>query len=106
MNNLLEEVHAEKSSTSPPGGKTWYLPHHGVFNPNKPGKIHIAFDCGAEFQGRSLNKDLLSGPDLTNQIVGVLTRFREEEIGIMADIQSMYYQVFIPKDQRSFTRFL
>ena len=53
-----------------------------------------------------MNKDLLSGPDLTNQIVGVLTRFREEEIGIMADIQSMYYQVFIPKDQRSFTRFL
>lgn len=63
-------------------------------------------DCGAAYQGRSRNKELLSAPDLTNHIVGILTRFQTEEIGIMADIETMFYQVLIPENQRSFTRFL
>lgn len=23
----------------------WYIPHHGVYNPKKPGKIRVVFDC-------------------------------------------------------------
>ena len=23
----------------------WYIPHHGVYNPTKPGKIRVVFDC-------------------------------------------------------------
>ena len=72
MDNLLRSGYAERSGASP-AGKTWYIPHHGVYHPSKPGKIRVVFDCSAEFQGRSINKELLSGPDLTNQIIGVLT---------------------------------
>ena len=64
------------------------------------------FDCSAEFGGTSLNKQLLSGPDLTNQLVGVLTRFREEQVAYIADIEAMFHQVHIPDDQRSLLRFL
>ena len=78
MDNLLRGGYAKRSDASP-AGKTWYIPHHGVYYPSKPGKICL-FDCSAEFQGRSINKELLSGPDLTNQIIGVLTRFREEKL--------------------------
>ena len=53
----------------------WYIPHHGEYHPSKPRKIRVVFNCGAQFPGRSLNKELLTGPDLTNPIVGVLTRF-------------------------------
>ena len=38
----------------------------------------------------NINREHLSGPDLTNQIMGIMTRFREEEIAFMADIEAMY----------------
>ena len=47
----------------------------------------------------SLNKQLLQGPDLTNPIVGVLSRFRQEAVCLTADLQSMFHQVRVePKD--------
>ena len=36
--------------------------------------IRMVFDGSSEFQGRSLNKKLFSGPDFTNQTVGVLSK--------------------------------
>ena len=64
----------------------WYLPHHGVINENKPGKISVVFDGSCKFQGHSLNQYLLQGPDLNNTLVGVLTRFRLAPVAISCDI--------------------
>ncbi|XP_068759701.1 uncharacterized protein [Montipora capricornis] len=36
-------------------GKAWYIPHHGVYHPRKPGKIRVVFYCSAKFNGVSLN---------------------------------------------------
>ena len=82
------------------------LPHHGVYNQNKPGKVHVVFDLIAEFRGALLNKSLLPGPDLANQIIDVLLRFREEPVAVTGDIETMYHQVKIPVKQRSFLQFL
>ena len=35
-----------------------------------------------------------------------MTRFREEKIVFMADIEAMYYQVLVPDDQQTFLKFL
>ena len=50
----------------------WYVPHHGIYNPHKPGKIRVVFDSSAKFRGVSLNSMLCKGPNLTNSLVGVL----------------------------------
>ena len=78
MDDLIRKGYAEKSTKEAPEGRTRYIPHHGVYHRSKPGKIRVVFDCSAEFKEVSLNKNLMSGPDLTNQIVGVLTRFHED----------------------------
>ncbi|XP_072051190.1 uncharacterized protein [Amphiura filiformis] len=86
-------------------GRMWYLPHHGVYHPTKK-KLRVVFDCAASFQGFSLNKNLLQGPDLMNSLVGVVLRFRQEHIAIMADIQAMFNQVKVPTKDRDLLRFL
>ena len=59
-----------------------------TYHPNKPGKIRVVFDISAEYKGTCLSKKLLPGPDLTNQITGVLLRFREEHVRVMGDIEA------------------
>lgn len=80
----------------------WYLPHHPVSNPRKPEKTRVVFDCAATYGGTSLNKKLMQGPDLTNTLIGVLTRFRQERTAIMADVESMFYQVHVSPQDRNF----
>ena len=85
---------------------TWYLPHHPVFHPTKPGKTHIVFDAAAKFEDTSLNDNLLQGPNLANEIVDVLIRFRKERVAVVADIQEMFHQVKVPEKDRDSLRFL
>ena len=76
-----------------------------MYHPTKK-KVRVVFDCSSKFKGKSLNQELLQGPDLTNQLVGVLTRFRQHPIATMGDISSMFYQVMIPESQRRYVKFL
>ncbi|XP_048747853.2 uncharacterized protein LOC125660050 [Ostrea edulis] len=106
MNELIERNHAEVAPALHSGEECWYLPVFGVYHPKKPGQIRCVFDSSATFEGVSLNGVLLSGPDLTNSLIGVLMRFRTEQIGIMADIQKMFYSFTVREDHRNFLRFL
>ena len=106
VNDMIEQGYCEAVDDSGPEGKLWYLPHHGVYHPEKPGKIRVVFDCSAKFNGVSLNTNLLPGPNITNSLIGVLLRFRREKIAIQADIKSMFHQVRIPAEDRDLLRFL
>ncbi|KAK3752078.1 hypothetical protein QZH41_005573 [Actinostola sp. cb2023] len=69
-------------------------------NPQKPEKLRVVFDCGAKYCGTSLNDQLYQGPDLTNNLLGVLTRFCQDPVAMVADIEAMFHQVQVdPKDQ-------
>ena len=48
----------------------------------------------------------MSGPDLANQTVGVITRFYEEPVAVIGDIESIFHQVFVPENDRSLLRLL
>ena len=79
---------------------------HAVQHPAKPGKVRVVFDCSAKYHGKSLNDELLQGPDLTNSLVGVLTRFRQDSVAFMSDVQAMFHQVRVNPEDRSALRFL
>ena len=64
------------------------------------------FDSAAKFRNTSLNDQLLQGPDFTNSLVGVLLRFREERVALMADIEKMFHQVRVKPEDCEALRFL
>lgn len=82
----------------PAGKPLWYLPHHPVFHDQKPGKVRVVFDCAARFGDTSLNDQLLQGPDMTNNLTGVLLRFRQEPIALMAEVEQMFHPVRVVPD--------
>ena len=109
MQNLVDNGHAERvtgSDEESNDNSVWYIPHHGVYHPQKPDKIRVVFDCSASFENESLNSHLLQGPDLTNKLIGVLCRFRQEPVAVMCDIEQMFYQFHVSPEHRNYLRFL
>ena len=90
MDDLVANGFSKKATSPSTVDSTWFLPH-GVYHPCKPGKIRVVLDCSTEFHDTSLNKELPPGPDLTSQLVGVLTRFRAEEVAFMVDIEAIFH---------------
>ncbi|CAI5649405.1 unnamed protein product [Oreochromis niloticus] len=108
MSNIITKGYAVKVPEKDLGrddGKVWYLPHHGVYHPKKH-KLRVVFDCGASYKGTTLNDQLLQGPNLTSTLLGVIIRFRQEEVAIMADVEAMFHQVKVPDEDSDLLRFL
>ncbi|XP_026730254.1 uncharacterized protein LOC113495628 [Trichoplusia ni] len=105
IQTLIENGYAEKAPVRTTKGKTFYLPHFAVVHPVKR-KPRIVFDAAAKYEGRSLNDALLAGPDLLQSLFGVLLRFREGPVAVMADIQDMFLRVKVKEDDRDCLRFL
>ncbi|XP_033744281.1 uncharacterized protein LOC117330169 [Pecten maximus] len=105
MKNITDRCHAEEAPPITDDRERWYLPLFGVYHPKKPGKIRGVFDSSATFQDMSLNQILMKGPDLTNNLLGVLLRFRKGRVAVTADIQQMFYCFSVRPDHRDFLRF-
>lgn len=74
MQEYLDKGYARKTDGEPRESmprRTWYLPHHPVFNEKKPDKIRVVFDGAARYKGTSINNhlpfNLQSGPRTTAQ---------------------------------------
>ena len=66
----------------------------------------MVFNLSAEFQGVSLNKELLPGPDVMNSLVGVLIRFCQDNIATMCDIDQMFNSFHVDPKHQNFLPFL
>lgn len=108
MEDMLKKGYAEKvpkQDLLKPQNNIYYLTHFGVRHKTKH-KLRIVFDASLKCQGVSLNDVLLQGPDLANSLIGVLLRFRQNEIAFMADIKSMFYQVKVSPQHQDYLRYL
>jgi hypothetical protein len=108
MQKILDSNHAERVPVNKvhTSQSKWYLPHFGIYHPQKPNKIRVVFDSAAGVEGVSLNKMLLSGPDLANSLLGLLMRFRQCGTAFIADIEQMFHSFHVESEHRDFLRFL
>lgn len=106
MEKMLSRGHAEVAPALSHNQECWYLPLFGVYHPKKPTKIRVVFDSSAPYEGVSLNDVLLTGPDLNNSLVGVLMRFRKEQVAVTADVEHMFHCFVVKNSHRDFLRFL
>ncbi|KAJ8022200.1 hypothetical protein HOLleu_39614 [Holothuria leucospilota] len=88
-------------------GPVHYISHHAVLRPEKKSTpVRIVFNASASFQGHCLNDYWMKGPDLLNNLLGVLLRFRQYEMAACGDISKMYHRVLIPEIDQHVHRFL
>ena len=102
--NYVEKIPSEEIDNE--SGVVWYLPHDSVIHPKKQNKVRVVIDCAAKYHGTSLNNNVLQGPDLTNSLIGVLLRFRQEPVAVMADVEVMSHQVLVHPKHIDALRFL
>ena len=85
----------------------YYFPHHCVLKVSTTRKLRVVFDASALTSTRiSLNDALMVGPKLQNDLFDHLLRFRCYPIGITGDIDKMYRQVALNKEDKDFHRIL
>ena len=78
------------------GGPVHYLPHHEVIKPDSTSTpLRIVFNSSAQFRGHNMNEYLAKGPDMLNNLAGVLMRFRENYVAIAGDISKMFHSINI-----------
>ena len=84
-----------------------YISNHEVLRPeSKSTPVRIVFNSSAIFRGHRLNDYWKEGPDLLNDLFGVVLRFRENEVAFIGYISKMYHRIRIPEADQHVHKFL
>ena len=88
-------------------GPVHYITHHAVVRPEKKSTpLRIVYNSSSSYKGHRLNDYWLKGPDLLNNLLGVILRFREEPVAVNGDISKIYHRIGIPEVDQHVHRFL
>ena len=99
---LLEEEWIVSVNELSTGQPTWYLP----FFVTKQDKPRVVYDGAAKVGGTCLNQAVLAGPNLLNNLMEVLARFRLGKFACMADLSKCFFQIAMPEEQRDLFRII
>ena len=89
------------------GGKIYYISHQMAVNPDsKSTPVRVVFNSSQVYKGFSLNSCWELGPDVMNNLHGVLLRFRTNFVGGQGDIKKMFYMIRIPIEDQMMQLFL
>ena len=83
MDDLLTKGYASKLTKDEAAGRN-------------PSSSNSSSNAAVLHDGVSLTSQLNRGRDLTNSLLGLLLRFRQERIALAVDIQSVFLQVNVP----------
>ena len=83
-------------------GPVFFLPHTDIAKPESESTpLRIVFDPSHSYKGVCINDYWAKGPDVLNNLIGVLLRFREGYVAMACDIAKMYNSVkMYCKDQQ------
>ena len=88
-------------------GPIFYVSHHEVMKPESSSTPYrIVFNSSAKFHNHTLNDYWVKGPDLLNNMLGILLRFRENRVAVAGDVRKMYHSVNISELDQHTHRFL
>ena len=65
--------------------------------------VRIVFNSSAVFQGQRLNDYWMKGPDLLNDLFGVVLRFRENEVAFIGGISKITTRFAFQKQTSMYT---
>ncbi|XP_045541861.1 uncharacterized protein LOC123723324 [Papilio machaon] len=85
----------------------YYMHHHCVLREGKSTDLRIVYDASSKTREKdSLNDCLYRGPLMLEDLTGLLIRFRENKVGIVADVEKTFLQIGLQHPDRDVTRFL
>lgn len=98
----------QSSSKSASNSVNYYLPHHGVLRESSTTtKLRTVFDASAiTTSGLSLNDIQMIGPNVQDDLLSILIRFRQHKFVISGDIEKMYRAIEINPVQRPLQQIL
>lgn len=88
-------------------GPVHYISHHEVHKPGSTSTpARIVFNSSAPYNGHILNNYWAKGPDMLNNLFGILIRFRIGRTAFIGDISKMYNSVRLSEMDQHVHRFL
>ena len=84
----------------------WHIQHYVLVSPNNPDKIRRICSAKAPQSGTSINDQLVAGPDLFGNMLGILLRFRQGAVAIQGNIEAMFLQIGVRQKDGRRLRFL
>jgi len=107
MNDYIKLGHArEVTGDTIIPEPSFYLPHHAVIKASSlTTKVRVVFDASAKSSsGLSLNDVLKCGPTVQEDVFGILARFRKFQYVITSDVEKMFRQIQVAKEDWNLQR--
>lgn len=107
VKNLLEKNYAKELSyneVNTISSKTFYIP---IFFISPEGKrTRMIWDMAAEVNGKSLNDELMAGPNLYNDILKINFQISEHPYLLKGDLKEMFHQIRLKEEDTDCLRFI
>lgn len=99
ISDAIEQGHLVK--VEQPVKNPHYIPHHAVFKDSTTTKLRTVYNASKRTgNGKSLNEQLLIGRMAQPTIFELTLRWRSFGVAIVADIEKMYKQIGLDKNQQ------